>query len=87
MSTPSAAQIQAEIEATRQRLAGTIDELAYRAQPKEIARRQSESLRASFAAATRDETGNLRTERVTAVLAAVAFVAIAMGLLRRRHRR
>ena len=51
-ATPSIAQLQAEIEAARSRLADTVDELAFRAQPQEIMRRQTESARASFAAAT-----------------------------------
>jgi hypothetical protein len=84
-ATPSIAQLQAEIEAARGRLADTVDELAYRAQPQEIMRRQTESARASFVAATRDETGALRTERIAAVLGAVAVVLVAIGLLRRRN--
>ena len=46
-------EIEAEIKAARARLAGTIDELAYRAQPQQIVARQKESLMASFADATR----------------------------------
>ena len=84
-ATPSIAQLQAEIEAARGRLADTVDELAYRAQPQEIMRRQTESARASFLAATHDETGALRTERIAAVLGAVAVVLVAIGLLRRRN--
>jgi hypothetical protein len=84
-SSRSVEQIQAEIEAARARLAGTIDELTFRAQPQEIVRRQTESARASFFAATHDERGDLRTERIAAVLGAVAAVLIGMGLLRRRR--
>ena len=85
MSNSSVEQIQAEIEATRDRLAGTLDQLAFRAQPKEIARRQGEALRVGFADATRDEHGDLRTERIATVLAVVALLAIGLGLLRRRR--
>lgn len=81
----SVAQLEAEIEAVRARLAGTIDELAYRAQPQEIARRQTASMRASFRDATHAEDGSLRTERIAMVLGAIAAVAIALGLLRRRN--
>lgn len=81
----SAAQIEAEIEAVRARLAGTIDELAFRAQPKQIALRQSESIRASFRTATRADDGSLRIERIAAVLGVVAVLAIGLGLLRRRN--
>jgi len=78
-------EIEAEIKAARARLAGTIDELAYRAQPQQIVARQKESLMASFAPATRAEDGQLRTERIAAVLAVVAALAIGLGLLRRRR--
>jgi hypothetical protein len=86
MSTPSVEQIQADIEAARVRLAGTLDELAFRAQPKEILRREIEHAKARFAAATHDEHGELRTERIAAVLAVVAILAIGLGLVRRRRR-
>ncbi|MBK8868031.1 MAG: DUF3618 domain-containing protein [Actinomycetales bacterium] len=39
-ASQSVEQLQAEIEAARARLAGTIDELTFRAQPSEIIRRQ-----------------------------------------------
>ena len=41
-------QITAEIADTRERLAGTIDQLLYRAQPKTIASRQLASIKAKF---------------------------------------
>jgi hypothetical protein len=78
-------QIQAQIEAARARLSGTIDELAYRAQPQQIVARQKASAKASFLQATHDEDGALRTERIAAVLAVIAALAIGMGLLRRRR--
>jgi hypothetical protein len=46
--TRSADAIEAEIEATRVRLASTVDELATRAQPKEIARRQAEAAKVTL---------------------------------------
>jgi anti-sigma-K factor RskA len=82
----SVEQLQAQIEAARSRLAGTIDELAFRAQPQQIVARQKESVRASFAQATHTEDGSLRAERIAAVLAVVAALAIGLGLLRRRRR-
>jgi hypothetical protein len=84
-SKPSIEQLQSQIEATRARLAGTIDELTVRAQPKEIARRQTASLKASFTKAAYTPDGALRTERLVVVLAAVAAVLVAFGLLRRRR--
>ncbi len=53
-------QIAAEIAETRNRLAGTIDQLAYRVQPKTILKRQLESVRASFV----NPDGSLRKDRV-----------------------
>ena len=78
-------QLEAEIEATRVRLARTVDELTFRASPQELVRRQKESLALSFHGATRDEHGELRTDRIAAVLGAVALVLLGMGLLRRRR--
>lgn len=79
----SPAQIEADIEVTRARLAGTIDQLAFRAQPKQIVARQVKSTRRSFYEATHNEDGSLRTERISAVLAATAAVLLGIGLIRR----
>ncbi len=40
----------------------------------------------SFAQATRDEQGQLRTERIAAVVGAVVVLLVGVGLLRRRRR-
>jgi hypothetical protein len=83
------AQIEADIEATRARLAGTVDELATRVQPKEIARRSAEDAKAKLQSATHTEDGALRTERVAAAGGAVALLIGLVGLRavrRRRHR-
>jgi hypothetical protein len=82
------AQIEAEIEATRARLAGTVDELATRVQPKEIARRSAEDAKAKLHSATHTEDGSLRTERVAAVGAAAALLAglLSLRAIRRRRR-
>jgi MYXO-CTERM domain-containing protein len=84
----SPAQIEAEIEATRNRLAGTVDELAVRVQPKEIARRSVQDAKDKVQAATHTEDGSLRTERVVAVGGAFAVLAGLVGLrgVRRRRR-
>jgi Protein of unknown function (DUF3618) len=81
------AQIEADIEATRARLAGTVDELATRVQPKEIARRSAEDAKAKLQAATHTPDGSLRTERVAAVGAAAALVAALAGFRALRRRR
>ncbi|SDP19573.1 Protein of unknown function [Pedococcus dokdonensis] len=80
----SVAQIEADIAAARDRLAGTVDELHTRTAPQEIARRQVESARAKFTEATRTESGDLRTERIAA-LAAAAVALIGIGAIRRRR--
>jgi hypothetical protein len=80
----SVEQLEAEIQAARTRLAGTVDELHTRTAPAEVARRQVQSLREKFTEATRTETGELRTERVAA-LAAAAVALLGLGALRRRR--
>ena len=77
-------QIEAEIEAARQRLAGTVDELHARTAPKEIARRQVETAKVRFNDATHTPQGDLRTERVAA-LAAAAVALLGIGVVRRRR--
>lgn len=52
--------IAAEIAETRNRLAGTIDDLVYRAKPKTILQRQLASVRASFV----NLDGSLKKDRV-----------------------
>lgn len=60
--TKSADAIEAEIEVTRARLASTVDELAARAKPKEILRRQTESLKARLAVQTDSAKTQLRDQ-------------------------
>jgi hypothetical protein len=60
-------EISAQIAETRNRLAGTIDQLVYRVQPKTIIGRQIESIRASFY----DEQGSLRADKVAIVAGSV----------------
>ena len=50
MSEKSVEQLRAEIAASRERLAGTIDELTTRAAPKALMQRQSEAAKQRFAA-------------------------------------
>jgi len=78
--------IEAEIALTRAHLASTIDELAVRAQPREIVRRQTESVKAKVVASTHTPEGDLRVERVGAIAAAGAAVLVVLAILRRRHR-
>jgi hypothetical protein len=81
------AAIEHDIEATRERLAGTVDELAVRLQPKEIGRRSLAGLQARLKAATTTPDGSPRVERIAAVAAAVVSFAGLVVLRRRRSRR
>jgi len=78
--------IEAEIAVTRAHLASTIDELAVRTQPREIARRQAEAARAKFVETTHTPDGDLRAERVGA-MAAGSAVLLGLAILHRHHHR
>jgi anti-sigma factor RsiW len=77
-------QIEADIAATRARLASTVDELVDRARPKNVARRQVEQAKAQVF----DENGRLRTEKVVAVggaaLAVIGMLLVIRLLVGRR---
>lgn len=74
--------IEDEMEATRVRLADTIDQLVYRASPKTIARREIATLKAHFI----DAQGEPRTDNILKVAGAVAgfivFVVVARRVTR-----
>ena len=75
----TAEQIEADIAATRARLASTVDELVDRAHPKNVAKRQVEQAKAQVF----DERGQLRTQKLVAVGgAAVGLIAVLL-LIRR----
>ena len=59
---PSMTKLENDIVTTRDRLAQTIDELTVRAAPKNVVARQKEQAKASFTAATRTESGELRIQ-------------------------
>lgn len=82
--SPDPAAIEAQIEATRARLALTVDELAVRAHPKEIARRGVADGRARLMAATTTPDGKPRVERLAAV-AAAALALIGLAIWNRRR--
>lgn len=79
----SAKEIEADLAATRQRLAGTIDELAFRAQPKELAKRQVETLKLALNDQTRTPDGELKTEKLAFGLGGLGTVLLLLGLIRR----
>ena len=68
--------LESDIEATRERLAATIDQLAYRASPKTIVRREVNGFKAHFV----DAQGNPRTDNILKVAGGVvgflAFVVV-----------
>ena len=70
-------EISKEIAETRNRLAGTIDQLVHRVQPKTIIGRQLDSVKASF----RTEDGSLDTAKVAKVVGGVVgFVAVVIAI-------
>ena len=69
--------LESEIEETRERLAQTIDQLAYRASPKTIARREIASIKAHYV----DANGQPRTDNILKTAGAVVgFVAVIVVL-------
>ncbi len=74
------AEIEADIERTRQRLAGTVDAIADRVKPANIARRGAESAKAQVV----DERGQVRAGRAAGIAAAVVAV---VGILAWRRNR
>ena len=82
LSVTGPAAIESDIEATRERLAATIDELAYRASPKTIISREIANIKAVFV----DRQGNPRTDNILkaagGVVGLVAFVVVIRRLSR-----
>ena len=71
--------IERDMEATRQRLAGTIDQLVYRSSPKTIARREIAGFRAHFV----DRAGNPRADNILKAAGAVVGMALVVAALRK----
>jgi hypothetical protein len=72
-------EIEAEIAATRARLASTVDELVDRAHPRNVAKRQVEQARSQVF----DAEGNLRSEKIATVAGAIAGVVVLLLIIRR----
>ena len=69
--------LEREIEATRERLADTIDQLVYRASPKTIARREVATIRGHYV----DANGNPRTDNILKTAGVVVgFVAVVLTI-------
>jgi hypothetical protein len=74
------AEIEADIERTRLRLQGTVDAIAERVKPANIARRKVETLKGQVV----ERAASLRTPQV-AVLAAGAVLVVGLVVWRRRR--
>jgi hypothetical protein len=72
--------LESEIEATRERLASTIDQLVYRTHPKTIATRQVNSIKAHFVDV---QTGQPRTDNILKVAGGIVGVVVAFALIRK----
>ena len=78
--TKETAALEAEMEATRERLAGTIDQLVHRASPKTIARREVASVKGYFVDA---QTGQPRTTNILKVAGGVLGVVVLFAVVRK----
>ncbi len=72
--------LESEIEATRERLASTIDQLIYRSSPKTIARREVASFQAHF---VDPATGQPRTDNILKVVGGAVGVFVLLGVIRK----
>ena len=72
--------LEREIEETRQRLASTIDQLAYRAHPKTIVGREVTSVKSHFVDL---ESGAPRTDNILKAAGAVVGVVVLFALVRK----
>lgn len=79
MPDPSPDQLVSEIEEIRLRLAGTIDELIDRSNPKNIAQRQFDRVKARFI----NPDGSVRTENVVPTVAITVAVLGGIVVIRR----
>jgi hypothetical protein len=73
-------ELEREIEETRDRLAGTIDELLYRAHPKTIVGREVSDLKAFFVDRS---TGEPRTENILKVVGGIVGTIALFVLVRK----
>ncbi len=74
------AALAAEMEATRERLAQTIDQLVYRASPKTIVRREVTSVKGYFVDLA---TGQPRTGNILKVVGSVVGLVVLFAVVRK----
>ena len=72
--------LEREIEETRERLASTIDQLAYRAHPKTIVGRQVTTVKSHFVEL---DTGAPRTDNILKVAGAVVGAVVLFAIVRK----
>ncbi len=72
--------IEREIEATRERLAGTIDQLLHRSHPKTILSREVASIKAHYVDAS---TGEPRTDNILKTVGGVVGVVVLIVVIRK----
>lgn len=75
--------IEREIEETRERLAGTIDQLLYRSHPKTIVSREVAQIKAVYVDPV---TGEKRTDNIVKTVGAVVGVVAAFVVMRKIFR-
>ena len=78
--TNELSSLEREIEETRQRLAHTIDQLAYRAHPKTIVGREVTSVKSHFVDL---ETGEPRTDNILKVAGGVVGAVVLLAVIRK----
>ena len=78
--SPDPSALEREIEETRERLAGTIDQLLHRASPKTIVEREIWTIKAHYVDV---QTGQPRTDNILKTVGAVAGVVVAFVLVRK----
>jgi hypothetical protein len=80
-NTPS--ELEREIEDTRERLAGTIDQLLYRSHPKTIVTREVADIKGFYVDAS---TGQPRTDNILKTVGVVVGAVVVILALRRATR-
>jgi Protein of unknown function (DUF3618) len=78
--TQQTTALEAEMEATRDRLADTIDQLVHRTSPKTIARREITSIKGYFVDLS---TGQPRTTNILKVAGGVVGFAVLVAVVRK----
>jgi hypothetical protein len=78
--TQETSALEAEMEATRERLAGTIDQLVYRTSPKTIVRREITTIKSYFVDL---ETGQPRTTNILKVAGGLLGMVVLFTVVRK----